>query len=94
MLQRELTVPAEVQTNDQAAEILRLWTTPSGERVVLDVDPELDVGVWGIILVDLARHVARAYEVRGSGVGTDNFQRIIASFASELREPTNTPTSP
>lgn len=94
MAQKELIVPAEVQTDAQAAEILRLWTTPSGERVVLDVDPALDVGVWGIILVDLARHVARAYEARGSGTGTQNFQRIIASFVAELREPTNTPTSP
>ncbi|HKN67439.1 MAG TPA: DUF5076 domain-containing protein [Gemmatimonadaceae bacterium] len=93
MPQKELRVPAEVQTDAQATEILRLWTTPSGERVALDVDPTLDVGVGGIILVDLARHVARAYEGRASGTGMDNFQRIIASFVAELRQPTDTPTS-
>jgi len=72
MPQKELIVPAEVQSDAEAAEILRLWTTPAGERVVLDVDPALDVGVWGIILVDLARHVAKAYAARGSGAGTEN----------------------
>lgn len=86
-MSNELNIPPPADTEPDAHELLRVWRYSEGECVSLDVDPKLDPGAWGIILVDLARHVARAYTQRGIGSDRDNYARVLAGLIAELRSP-------
>jgi predicted SnoaL-like aldol condensation-catalyzing enzyme len=61
----ELPIPNVVFKSDQKAEMVRIWIA-DGDQVVT-ISPRLwdDPGAWGLMLVDLARHIAKAYEVKG-----------------------------
>lgn len=57
---KELKKPP-ISKEEGAFEILRVW---SGESLPLQVSLKTtweDPGVWGLLLVDIARHAAKAY---------------------------------
>ena len=88
--QRDLPVPATVLEASNAREILRLWTTEAGERVTLRID-DLEPAAWGLMLVDVARHVAHAYARQGSLSPNDAFLQVVTMFIAEIQEPTDSP---
>jgi hypothetical protein len=88
--QRELSVPASVTADDSAVELLRLWTTDQGERIALRVDL-LPPAAWGLILVDLAKHVAQAYAQRGQLTANAAFEAILSGFIAEIGQSTDSP---
>jgi hypothetical protein len=49
-----------------------------------------DPAAWGLMLVDIARHVARAHGQEGEDE-EEVFQRILAGFHAEIQLPTDTP---
>jgi hypothetical protein len=57
---KQLQIPPNVWSDPKSAEVLRAWVVGGGLDVTLwTAFPEPDT--WGILLVDVARHVARAY---------------------------------
>ena len=57
---RDLSIPGEVVRDSKASEVLRAWVANGG--LVCSLRPEIweEPGYWGILLADVARHVANA----------------------------------
>ena len=74
-----------------AAEILRVWGGNSlPQQYSLRTTWE-DPGGWGLLLVDVARHAARAYSASGAMTESDALSRIKALFDAEWSSPTDSP---
>lgn len=82
-----LEVPPDVQENG-GTEILRVFISDGGASVSLIRafdDPE----TWGILMVDLVRHVARSYASQ-SDLSEEEIQaRILEMANNELNRPTD-----
>ena len=61
----ELPIPRAVVAANKKAEMARIWLADGSQIVTLSPRLWEDPGAWGIMLIDLARHVARAYEEKG-----------------------------
>ena len=57
-----LDIPPTAMADPKAKEIARIWATGGKQEVCLRTAAWKDPAAWGLILVDLARHVARSYE--------------------------------
>jgi hypothetical protein len=55
----------------------------------MHIDTGLDPAAWGLMLVDLARHVARAYEQSGRSTATSALKRVMDGVKMELANPTD-----
>ena len=52
----------------------------------------LGLASWGIVLADLARHIAHAHQLQNEGADTDAFlQRLLEGFQAEIDNPTDEP---
>jgi hypothetical protein len=72
--------------------MLRVWAAGGKQHVSIATDLWDDPANWGMMLVDLAKHIANAYE---STKGTDRITvlgRIKAGFDVEWSSPTDVPT--
>jgi len=85
----ELPIPPAVAQDPLAREIVRLWDMGSGAHEFV-LNPGLfgDTTHWGVMLVDLARHVANAYVEMGQMDEAAALARIKQSFEQEWRSPT------
>jgi len=61
-------------------------------HVSLRVSAWDDPGTWGIMLADLARHVARAYAQDKGLDQAETLNRIHAVLAAKIKSPTDDPT--
>lgn len=86
----ELGLPPIAKSNAEAVEILRVWAArDTGQQVVLRTKWD-DPAAWGLLLADVARHVANAY----AGEGYDReavLKRIKTAFHAEWDDPTDQP---
>jgi len=64
-MRRELAPPPIADSNPRSVEILRAWADPDGPQQVALITQWADPGMWGLMLADIARHVAEAYARRG-----------------------------
>jgi hypothetical protein len=85
-----LEVPSLAQTNPAATEVLRVWSTPGGPQQLTLRTTWTDSGTWGLVLVDIARHVANAYEKEGQNPKVV-LARIRELFNVEWDNPTDEP---
>lgn len=82
-----LPVPPVAQANPAARETLRVWVSPDdGTQVVLSTTWK-DPAAWGILLVDVARHAAKAYAREGHDPD-EALMRIRELWDAEWSEPT------
>jgi hypothetical protein len=84
--------PPPLATAPDAKEILRLWVTPEWQQMQVAVSPgHPDPSVWGIALVDVARHVAKAYALNFNIPEAHSLDRIRQVFDAEWSAPTQVP---
>jgi hypothetical protein len=88
---RQLIVPPEVHDDPEAAEVVRAWIAHGDLHCTLKPTIWDDPGNWGILLADLARHVARAFQQHAGKPPDESLARIRAAFAAEMDEPTSAP---
>ena len=88
----ELSIPEVAQKDPRSLEVLRVWVANKGQHVSLRVGVWKDPFAWGIVLADLARHLARAYEQDQGLDSGDTLRRITAGLNAELNSPTDSPT--
>lgn len=86
-LRREL-IPPDAANADDAMEIVRVWVAEGSQHVALRPDIWKDPAAWGLMLVDLARHVANAYEPDARDA---ILTRIKVGFDMEWAHPTDSP---
>ena len=74
---------------DDATEVLRAFVVDGGLSIAFTrafEEPEM----WGLLLVDIARHAARAYARESSFTEDEAMTRIIEMFEAEIARPTDT----
>jgi hypothetical protein len=83
MSAQELPIPPAALTDAKARELVRVWAATGKQHVSLATGLWADPAAWGIMLVDLARHAARAYE-QSQGLSRDAaLARIRAGLEAE-----------
>ena len=84
-----LPVPPAVSRASKAMEMARIWLVDGDQHVVLTPNLWKDPASWGLMLVDLARHVASAYESQGGHDRAEVLRRIRDAFDAEWGHPTD-----
>ncbi len=84
----ELAPPPMATANTKAVEILRVWAAPGmPQQLTLRTCWE-DPGAWGLLLADVARHAAHAYQREGWNA-EEALERIRQLFGAEWSSPTS-----
>ena len=81
---KEISIPSGIQADSAAQEIMRVWKTGDQQTAIFEGTVWSDPAVWGIICVDILRHVADAYEHEGSYSAESAFERIKSGLQAEL----------
>jgi hypothetical protein len=81
---RTLIVPPGASRDPAAMELVRIWVSREAPYFAIAGSQWDDPAVWGLLLADLARHVANVYQ-RDTGANTDaTVDRIKSGFLAEL----------
>ena len=83
----ELPIPQTVLGATSKAEMARIWIADGNQVVILSPRTWDDPGAWGLMLVDLAMHVSRAYAAKGI-TAEAALSRIRECFDAEWKHPT------
>ena len=85
---KEQPLPPDVMGREDATEVLRAFVLDGGLSIAFTRAFE-EPDIWGLLLVDIARHAARAY-ARDSGYTEDEaLSRIVEMFEAEINRPTD-----
>ena len=85
---KEQPLPPDVMGRADAIEVLRAFVIDGGLSIAFTRAFE-EPDMWGLLLVDVARHAARAY-ARESGFTEDEaLTRIVDMFEAEIARPTD-----
>ena len=85
---REQPLPPDVIGREDATEVLRAFVVDGGLSIAFQrafEEPDL----WGMLLVDIARHAARVYAREGDYTEEDALRRIVDLFEAEIARPTD-----
>jgi hypothetical protein len=86
---QELQIPAKVAVDTNACELIRAWAANGGLVCSLDpgVWPKEEAAVaWGILLRDIARHVADALHQTYGLDQAEALSRVRSVFDAELNQ--------
>jgi Domain of unknown function (DUF5076) len=89
---RQLSIPEGAEKDSTSVEILRVWRASDQQYVSLRTGVWEDPAAWGILLVDLARHVANSYQQTNGLDRIQTLERIKAIWDAEMESPTDTPS--
>ncbi|MGX7743785.1 DUF5076 domain-containing protein [Rhodopseudomonas parapalustris] len=85
---KQQPLPPDVENREDAIEVLRAFVLDGGLSIAFMrafEDPEM----WGLLLVDIARHAARAYARESEYTEDEALERIVDMFDAELSRPTD-----
>jgi len=85
---KELNPPPLAQ-DPAAQEVLRVWAVADASQEYVLQPTWDDPAAWGLMLVDIARHAARAYARDGQQTEQQVLERIYWGFKVESRMPTD-----
>ncbi|HEV8379886.1 MAG TPA: DUF5076 domain-containing protein [Tepidisphaeraceae bacterium] len=89
---RELPIPRPIANELKAVELARIWAVSGGgQHVTLSTAIMPDPAAWGILLVNLAKHVANAYQQTKGIDSNQTLTRLKAAFDAEWTSPTDKP---
>ena len=87
----QLSIPEAARKDRQSLELVRVWLAGEQQHVSIRGGVWDDPAAWGIMLADLARHVANSYQDKGFD-RTKTLRRIQAALDAELTSPTDEPS--
>jgi hypothetical protein len=85
---REQPIPPDALADDNAVEILRAFVVDGGLSIAFTRGFD-DPSMWGMMLVDIARHAARAYAKEGVMEEGEALMRIAEMFEAEMAQQTD-----
>jgi Domain of unknown function (DUF5076) len=88
----QLLIPDAAKKDPQSVELLRIWMASGGQHVSLRVGVWSDPAGWGIMLADLAKHVANSYQEDEGLDRLSTLRRIKAAMDAELASQTDEPS--
>lgn len=89
---KELPIPDVAAADQSALELLRVWAARGTQHVSLATHVWQDPAAWGVMLVDLAKHIANAYSQAQGIRSEDALARIRAGFDAEWGSSTDQPS--
>ena len=89
---KEQPLPPDVVGRDDAVEVLRAFILDGGLSIAFTRAFE-EPDMWGLLLVDLARHAARAYACESGFTEEEALARILDMFEAEIARPTDIGTT-
>ena len=89
---RDLDIPKEIHADPNATEVLRAWVAGGGLVCSLRPTAWQDASAWGVVLADVARHIANAVRDLGGDEPSVTVAKIRQLFNAELAGPTDEPT--
>lgn len=89
MEEGELVIPESIQKSLGALEVLRVWIADDKNHICIRTGVWDDPAAWGLMLADLARHVARMLEQEEGRDADATLRRIIEGLEAELSQPTD-----
>jgi Domain of unknown function (DUF5076) len=85
---KEQPLPPDVMGREDATEVLRAFVLDGGLSIAFTRAFE-EPDVWGMLLVDIARHAARAYARESEYTEQEALSRIVEMFEAEINRPTD-----
>ena len=85
---REQPLPPDVIGRDDATEVLRAFVVDGGLSIAFTRAFE-EPDMWGLLLVDVARHAARAFARESAFTEEQAMARIVDMFEAEIARPTD-----
>jgi uncharacterized protein DUF5076 len=85
---REQPLPPDVAGREDATEVLRAFVVDGGLSIAFQRAFE-EPDMWGLLLVDVARHAARAYARESAYTEDEALARILDMFEAEIARPTD-----
>ena len=85
---KEQPLPPDVVGREDATEVLRAFVVDGGLSIAFQRAFE-EPDMWGLLLVDVARQVARAYARESSYTEDEALARIIDMFEAEIARSTD-----
>ncbi|WP_407174634.1 DUF5076 domain-containing protein [Bradyrhizobium sp. STM 3562] len=89
---KEQPLPPDVIGREDATEVLRAFVLDGGLSIAFTRAFE-EPDMWGLLLVDIARHAARAYARESDYSEEEALGRILDMFEAELERPTDVGTT-
>ncbi len=89
---KEQPLPPDVIGRADATEVLRAFVVDGGLSIAFTrafEEPEM----WGLLLVDIARHAARAYARESDYSEDEALEAILDMFEAEINRPTDPGTT-
>jgi hypothetical protein len=81
-------LPPDVMGREDATEVLRAFVVDGGLSIAFARAFE-EPDMWGLLLVDVARHASRAYARESAYSEDEALRRIIDMFEAEIARPTD-----
>jgi Domain of unknown function (DUF5076) len=85
---KEQPLPPDVIGRADATEVLRAFVVDGGLSIAFTRAFE-EPDMWGLVLVDIARHAARAYARESAYTEEEALARIVDMFEAETARPTD-----
>ena len=85
---KEQPLPPDVIGREDATEVLRAFVVDGGLSIAFTRAFE-EPDMWGLLLVDIARHAARAYAKESAYSEDEALARIVEMFEAEIARPTD-----
>jgi hypothetical protein len=85
---KEQPLPPDVMGREDAIEVLRAFVLDGGLSIAFTRAFE-EPDMWGLLLVDIARHAARAYARESEFTEEEALARIVEMFEAEIARPTD-----
>ena len=85
---KEQPLPPDVIGREDATEVLRAFVVDGGLSIAFTRAFE-EPDMWGLMLVDIARHAARAYAREAVMSEEEALSRILDMFEAEIERPTD-----
>jgi Domain of unknown function (DUF5076) len=85
---KEQPLPPDVIDREDATEVLRAFVVDGGLSIAFTRafdEPDM----WGLLLVDIARHASRAYARESAYTEDEALKRIVDMFEHETARPTD-----
>jgi Domain of unknown function (DUF5076) len=85
---KEQPLPPDVIGRADATEVLRAFVVDGGLSIAFTRAFE-EPDMWGLLLVDIARHAARAFARESDFTEEEALARIVDMFEAEVARPTD-----
>jgi hypothetical protein len=85
----ELSLPPVAESDDSAVELLRVWACPRKPQQFRIRTAYRDPAAWGLLLVDIVRHLGNAYQQEQGQQPDEVIRRIRQAVEAEWDRPTS-----